>query len=140
MTAVELGFSGEVADFYHKYRDGYPSAVIDALVDAFGLNDRDVVVDLGCGTGQLTLPMARRVRAMVGMDPEPDMLRCAQQAARDVKLPNVSWMIGAGRRRLPDLAGPCRPEADRILHDGGRVVPRRRGPHCRCSGRPRRIH
>ena len=100
MTAVELGFSGEVADFYHKYRDGYPSAVIDALVDAFGLNDRDVVVDLGCGTGQLTLPMARRVRAMVGMDPEPDMLRCAQQAARDVKLPNVSWMIGAGRRRL----------------------------------------
>src|SRR5258707_2408030 len=92
---VELGFSGEVADFYHRYRHGYPAAVIDALIDAFGLNGQDVVVDLGCGTGQLTLPPARRVRAVVGVDPEPDMLRRAQQAAKDLDVPNVSWMLGA---------------------------------------------
>jgi DNA-binding transcriptional ArsR family regulator len=35
--AVDLGFGGEVADFYHQYRRGHPSAVIDALVDTFGL-------------------------------------------------------------------------------------------------------
>jgi ubiquinone/menaquinone biosynthesis C-methylase UbiE len=49
--------------------------VIDMLAETFGLNAQDMVVDIGCGTGQLTLPIAHRVRAVFGMDPEPDMLR-----------------------------------------------------------------
>ncbi len=69
---MDLGFHGEVADFYHRYRRGYPPAVIDALVRAFELTGDDIVVDLGCGTGQLALPMARRVRFVMGMDPEAD--------------------------------------------------------------------
>ena len=93
--SVELGFRGEVADFYHRYRHGYPAAVIDALADALTLSTADLVVDLGCGTGQLTLPIARRVRAVIGVDPEPDMLQRARQAARDAGVSNASWMIGA---------------------------------------------
>lgn len=104
VMGMELGFSGEVADLYHRYRHGYPGAVIDALVDAFGLDGQDVVVDLGCGTGQLTLPMARRVRAVVGVDPEPDMLRRAQRAARDMDVPGVIWMLGADTD-IPALRG-----------------------------------
>jgi SAM-dependent methyltransferase len=50
---------------------------------------------LGCGTGQLTLPMAGRVRAVIGMDVEPAMLEHAQQAARDADVSNVMWMLGA---------------------------------------------
>jgi ubiquinone/menaquinone biosynthesis C-methylase UbiE len=92
---MELGFSGEVADFCHRYRHGYPAAVLDALVGAFGLTSQDVVVDLGCGTGQLALPMAARVRAVVGVDPEPDMLQRARQAADERDVQNVTWMIGA---------------------------------------------
>lgn len=95
MTGVAQGFDGEVADFYHRYRHGYPAAAIDVLVGSFALTAEDLVLDLGCGTGQLTLPIARRVRAVVGMDPGPDMLRCAYQAARDAGVSNVSWMIGA---------------------------------------------
>src|SRR5690348_13244460 len=53
---VDLGFGGEVADFYHRYRRGYPPAVLDTLAATFGLTGDDIVVDLGCGTGQLTLP------------------------------------------------------------------------------------
>lgn len=104
VTGMVLGFSGEVADFYHRYRRGYPGAVIDALAAAFGLTGRDVVVDLGCGTGQLTLPMARRVRAVVGVDPEPDMLRRARQAAPDLDVPGVTWMLGADTD-IPALRG-----------------------------------
>jgi SAM-dependent methyltransferase len=92
---MELGFRGEVADFYHRYRHGYPVAALDALACAFGLTGQDVVVDLGCGTGQLALPLAARVRAVVGVDPEPDMLQRARQAARERAVPNVTWMIGA---------------------------------------------
>lgn len=51
-------------------------------------------MDLGCGTGQLTLPLARRVRAVTSIDPEPDMLREAGAAARDAGLTNITWMLG----------------------------------------------
>ena len=105
---MDLGFRGEVADFYHAYRRGYPAAVIDVLADTFGLDTHDVVIDLGCGTGQLTLPVARRVRAAVGVDPEPDMLLRARRAARDQGVANVSWIVGADSdmRSLGALLGP----------------------------------
>jgi ubiquinone/menaquinone biosynthesis C-methylase UbiE len=92
---MDLGFRGEVVDFYHRYRRGYPRAVIDSLVDTFGLGADDVVVDVGCGTGQLTVPLAARVRAAVGVDPEPDMLACARRAGAEQGVANVSWMVGA---------------------------------------------
>ena len=99
----DLGFGGEVAGFYHQYRRGYPPAVIDALAGAFALTGSDVVIDLGCGTGQLTLPIARRVQAVAGMDPEPDMLARARQAAADQEVTNVSWLLGADTD-IPALA------------------------------------
>lgn len=109
--ATKLGFGGEVADFYQRYRRGYPPEVIDALVKTFGLTTSDVALDLGCGTGQLTLPIAARVGAAVGMDPEPDMLARARQVGEERGPRNVSWVLGsdrdvpalgalAGRRRL----------------------------------------
>jgi len=92
---MKRDFGGDAAGYYHRYRHGYPSAAIDALVGAFKLTGQDVMVDLGCGTGQLTLPMARHVRAVIGVDVEPDMLEHAQQAARDADVRNVMWMLGA---------------------------------------------
>ncbi|ASO20981.1 SAM-dependent methyltransferase [Actinoalloteichus hoggarensis] len=92
---TDLGFRGEVADYYQRYRRGYPDEVIDALTAVFGLTGDDVVLDLGCGTGQLTLPLAARVRSVIGMDPEPDMLLAGRRAAADQGTTNVNWLIGA---------------------------------------------
>lgn len=39
--------------------------------------------------------MAARVRAVVGVDPEPDMLKCARQAAGERGVRNLAWMVGA---------------------------------------------
>ena len=91
---MDLGFRGEVADFYHRFRRGYPPAVVDALVHTFELTPDDVTVDLGCGTGQLTLPLAERVRSVVAVDPEPDMLLRARHAASERGTANVTWTIG----------------------------------------------
>jgi SAM-dependent methyltransferase len=92
---VDLGFRGEVAEFYHRYRHGYPAVAVDILVAEFGLDVHDVVIDLGCGTGQLTLPIAQRVRAVAGVDPEPDMLARARQAAAGLGVTNVTWVAGS---------------------------------------------
>jgi SAM-dependent methyltransferase len=90
-----LGFSGEVVDYYHRYRRGYPALVIDALVTALQLRPEDIVLDLGCGTGQLALPLATRARAVIGMDPEIDMLERARDVARQQGMANVIWVLGA---------------------------------------------
>jgi SAM-dependent methyltransferase len=100
---VDLGFGGEVADFYHRYRRGYPPAVIDTLAGTFGLTGDDIVIDLGCGTGQLTLPIAGRVRAVAGVDPEPDMLARARRAAAEHGITNLAWLLGADTD-IPALA------------------------------------
>jgi SAM-dependent methyltransferase len=39
--------------------------------------------------------MAPQVRAVIGMDVEPDMLEYARQAARDTDVRNVMWLLGA---------------------------------------------
>jgi ubiquinone/menaquinone biosynthesis C-methylase UbiE len=87
-------FGGETAAFYARFRRGYPPAFTRSLVRALGLGHADVVADVGCGTGQLTLPLASRVRAVAGMDPEPDMLALARQAAAGQGVANVSWVLG----------------------------------------------
>jgi SAM-dependent methyltransferase len=89
------GFSGEVASYYARYRRGYPPAAVDAIAEAFALTTDDLVVDLGCGSGQLSLPLAARVRAVVGMDPEPDMLVLARRSAEQRGVANTSWVLGA---------------------------------------------
>jgi ubiquinone/menaquinone biosynthesis C-methylase UbiE len=88
-------FSGETASYYARYRRGYPRAAVDAIAEAFGLGVDDLVVDLGCGTGQLSVPLAARVRAVVGMDPEPDMLMLARRTAKEHGVANASWLLGA---------------------------------------------
>ena len=92
---VDLGFRGEVADYYQRYRRGYPPPVFDELAEAFSLTGDDVVLDLGCATGQLALPMAARVGAVIGMDPEPDMVARGRAEAAGRGLGNVTWVVGA---------------------------------------------
>ncbi|OLR92163.1 class I SAM-dependent methyltransferase [Actinokineospora bangkokensis] len=98
-----LGFSGDVVEHYHRYRRGYPPALVDAAVAAFGLTPDDTGVDLGCGTGQLTEPLAGRLGVVVGVDPEPDMLA----AARGRGLANALWVRGSDAD-VPLLAAALR--------------------------------
>jgi len=104
----DLGFRGEVAALYQAYRRGYPPPVVDAIVGAFGLDRGDIAVDVGCGTGQLTRPLAARLRAVIGLDPEPDMLTVARRVAAAEGVANVAWTIG-GDADLPAVAAAVGP-------------------------------
>lgn len=92
---MTVGFSGEVAEYYARFRRGYRPELLDALQEAFGLTAGDTALDLGCGTGQLTVPLAARVGSVLGMDPEPDMLRLARKAADEAGVRNAAWVLGA---------------------------------------------
>lgn len=91
---MTVGFRGDVAEYYARYRRGYPTRTIDALQSLFALTGQDVVLDIGCGTGQLAVPFAGRVRAVVGLDPAPDMLRLARVSAAEHEVRNATWVLG----------------------------------------------
>jgi SAM-dependent methyltransferase len=84
-------FDGEL---YERYRHGYPSEVLAAVGEAFRLTHRDMAIDLGCGTGQVTLPLAGLVGAVIGIDPEPSLLVTARRAAQRALAGNVTWQLG----------------------------------------------
>jgi SAM-dependent methyltransferase len=62
---VELDRSAKVvfdraAVDYDRYRPGYPEAAVGSMVDLSALAPRSRLLEVGCGTGQATLPLAAR--------------------------------------------------------------------------------
>ncbi len=50
----------EAAELYDRMRPSYPRAVFDELAEFGRLGPGSRVLEIGCGTGQATLPLARR--------------------------------------------------------------------------------
>lgn len=95
--------------YYAEFRPGYGAPVVDYLVDEFGVDADARVLDLGCGAGQLTVPLARRVGTVVGMDPNETMLDYARERAAEAGVENVEWVVGSDADlREGDDPGPLR--------------------------------
>lgn len=69
------------AAFYERYRIPYDEAAIAWAAAAVGAGAASRVMDLGCGPGTLSVPLARLVGEVVGVDPEPAMLAAAHERA-----------------------------------------------------------
>ena len=52
----------------------------------------ELVLDLGCGTGRMTLELARRGYDMTGVDYSPEMLDIARTRAAEQGIDNVLWL------------------------------------------------
>ena len=59
----------DVAELYDRARPGYPSEIIDAIVERSGIPERGRILEIGCGTGQITLPFAERGYTIVAIEP-----------------------------------------------------------------------
>ncbi|MGH1525982.1 class I SAM-dependent methyltransferase [Leifsonia sp. L25] len=94
-------FAGTTAQYYAEFRRDLPADQTARLVAASGLRADDIALDLGCGTGQLAVPLAEHCGAVVAIDPEPDML--AGLRARSAE--RVVCVLGDDRD-LPAVAVP----------------------------------
>lgn len=74
-------------------------AQIDGLERFLGLEPRSRVLDLGCGSGRLTLELARRGHRVLGLDPDERALAQARAAAKGERL-NVHF-LKADLRLIP---------------------------------------
>lgn len=73
--------------FYVAGRLSYPAELLEAVAAALSLAPPARILDLGCGPGFLALGFAALGLDVVAMDPEPEMLAAARDAARAADLP-----------------------------------------------------
>jgi SAM-dependent methyltransferase len=97
-------------------RSDYARRVLAVLDPA--LAECEDALDVGAGCGALALPLARRLRRVTALEPEPAMVRGLEEAARRAGLRNVAVIPAAWRE------APVRPH-DLVVcaHVGGLLRP-----------------
>ncbi len=85
------------AELYRRIRDNQ-QARGNELMGWLTHRRDERIVDLGCGTGELTYELARRAQALggsvVGLDPNPGRVRAALER-RPAELNNLEFRVGA---------------------------------------------
>lgn len=77
--------------YYARYRRPYLPQVFEDIIAYYGLNGRGCLLDLGCGTGELAVPLAKHFENVIGLDPSADMLMEARERARRENVTNIEW-------------------------------------------------
>jgi SAM-dependent methyltransferase len=84
-------FAG-AAGYYERGRLPYAPGLADAFARSLALDGRGRLLDVGCGPGTVTLLLAPLFEAVVGLDPDPEMLACASWAAAERGVGNATWV------------------------------------------------
>ena len=66
-------------------------------VDCMNLSKEDTVVDIGCGPGRLTVPMAKKAKSVTCVDAYENMLNRCVKNAKDEGLDNVKPLFQSWR-------------------------------------------
>jgi SAM-dependent methyltransferase len=85
--AVDL-YQG-TAEHYDRYRLPYPEAMLEDLLARAEVSGQGRLLDLACGTGQLTFPLRRSFAEVWAVDREPDFVQMVQDKADKLGAGNV---------------------------------------------------
>jgi len=69
------------AYYYDRYRPPYPEAMTGWLIERAEVSGHGRLLDLACGTGQLTFPLRRWFAEAWAVDREPDMVEAVRAKA-----------------------------------------------------------
>ncbi len=97
VTTPPIPFGDSYAEMYDLlYASKDYEGECDRLETAFKLATRQVhsVLDLGCGTGNHAIPLARRGYSVVGVDRSPGMLERARGKANGPRETQVEFVLG----------------------------------------------
>jgi SAM-dependent methyltransferase len=70
------------AGYYDRFRVPYPPDLIDDLADRAGADGAGRLLDLACGTGQLSFVLRARFAEVWAIDQEPEMIAVVRDKAR----------------------------------------------------------
>ena len=79
------------APHFHKKakKDDYHDLLFSKLI----LDENDSVLDLGCGEGSITIPLAKQVKKVCGVDSSTKMLELLNQRAEQQNIENISTIL-----------------------------------------------
>jgi len=88
-----------VAELYDAARQGYPAEIVDAVVANAAVGRGGAVLEIGCGTGQLTRQLAGRALNLTAIDIGPAIVEVARRNVTDpaVRFQVCSFEDFAGR-------------------------------------------
>lgn len=126
----------QVADEYDRHRPTYPDELIDRACELAGIRSGDAVLELGCGSGQLTRSLVDRGLRVTALEPGGQLLTLARQNLKgadevefvnerfeDAQLPPGGFgaVFGASAFHWIDPAVSWRKVAD-LLSPGGTLA------------------
>jgi 23S rRNA (uracil1939-C5)-methyltransferase len=100
--------------------------MINRVLETFNLDENDTVLDLFCGLGNFTLPMAKFAGSVVGIEGDQPLVNHARENARHNGISNVEFYVAdlskdisgepwAGRKYNKVLLDPSRAGASEVL-------------------------
>lgn len=94
MSNTELKTTFNIAaTLYEEVRPGYPKELIQDVIDLSSLSNHSRILEIGCGTGKATRPIAERGYEMVCLDLGADLIAVARERLKE--FPNVSFVTEA---------------------------------------------
>jgi 23S rRNA (uracil1939-C5)-methyltransferase len=112
LPAYGLKLAFEPADFI-QVNGSMNRSLIDRVLDLLELDDQSEVLDLFCGLGNFTLPLATRAKRVVGIEGDAGLIARARTNATSNGLSNVAFHVG-------NLAGEDAVQRCLALAQGGR--------------------
>ena len=69
----------QAAEYYDKYRPGYPEEIIDSLISVTGISNGSDLLEIGCGSGKATAQFVGNGFNILGIDPGEDLVRIGNE-------------------------------------------------------------
>ena len=89
-TKVDKDWDKAAPGFYKRTKkDDYQTVLFDKLI----LDENDVVLDVGCGEGSVTIPIAKKVKKVIGVDSSPKMLEYLEKRANENNITNIETIL-----------------------------------------------
>lgn len=92
-SCSEAVWDARASAFDEKPIPGDDDQFVSLVLENADLDDTKTVLDVGCGTGTYSLPIAGRVRSVTGLDVSSKMIEYATRKASSMNLGNARYIV-----------------------------------------------
>ena len=77
----------------------YPKELLDIILKFYQVDSKRKLLDLGCGTGQLAIPLHKYFKEVIAIDISQEMINEARRISLDKNAQNISFYNGIRKNR-----------------------------------------